>query len=174
MPERAYIAIGSNLGDRRAYLEAGIKEIAALPNTRLAAISCAYETRPLGPVAQPDFLNAVFAIETSLPPEPLLAALLAAEKKYQRQRHIHWGPRTLDLDLLLYGERVIENMDLTLPHPRMHERSFVLVPLCEIAPRLSHPVTGRPFATYLAALNCREAKAVGPLVLPKEVSLATH
>ena len=106
MPERAYIAIGSNLGDRRAYLEAGIKEVAALPNTRLAAISLAYETRPLGPVAQPDFLNAVFAIETSLAPKPLLAALLAAEKKYQRQRHIHWGPRTLDLDLLLYGERV--------------------------------------------------------------------
>ena len=98
MPERAYIAIGSNLGDRRAYLETGLKEVAALPGTHLAEVSHAYETPPLGPIEQPDFLNAVFAIETSLAPEPLLAALLAAEKKHQRQRRIHWGPRTLDLD----------------------------------------------------------------------------
>ena len=167
MPERAYIAIGGNLGDRRTYLEAGIKEAAALPNTRLAAVSCAYETRPLGPVAQPDFLNAVFAIETSLAPEALLAALLAAEKKYQRQRRIHWGPRTLDLDLLLYGERVVESASLTLPHPRMNERSFVLVPLCEIAPDLLHPITGLPFAAHLAALpDAGNASPIGPLVLP--------
>ena len=167
MPERAYIAIGSNLGDRRAYLEAGIKEVAALPNTRLAAVSQAYETRPLGPVAQSDFLNAVFAIETSLPPEPLLAALLAAEKKHQRQRRIHWGPRTLDLDLLLYGERVVERADLTLPHPRMNERGFVLIPLCEIAPDLHHPITGLPFATHLAELaDIGDANAIGPLALP--------
>ena len=165
MPERAYIAIGSNLGDRRTYLEAGIKEVAALPNTRLAEVSHAYETPPVGPISQPDFLNAVFAIETSLAPEPLLAALLAAEKKHQRQRRIHWGPRTLDLDLLLYGERVVASAELTLPHPNMHERSFVLVPLCEIAPRLSHPVTGQLFAEYLAALNGRAAKAAGPLTL---------
>lgn len=160
------MAIGSNLGDRRAYLEAGLKEVAALPGTHLAEVSQAYETRPLGPVAQPDFLNAVFAIETSLAPEPLLAALLAAEKKHQRQRRIHWGPRTLDLDLLLYGERVVKSADLTLPHPHIHERSFVLVPLYEIAPRLSHPITGQSFAAYLAALNGSEAKAVGPLALP--------
>lgn len=166
MPERAYIAIGSNLGDRRAHLEAGLKEVASLPNTRLAEVSHAYETPPMGPVAQPDFLNAVFAIKTSLAPMSLLAALLAAEKKHQRQRRIHWGPRTLDLDLLLYGEYIFKSATLTLPHPHMHERSFVLVPLCEIAPRLSHPVTGRPFAAYLAALNGREAKAVGSLALP--------
>ena len=166
MPERAYIAIGSNLGNRRAYLEAGLREVAALPNTRLVAVSHAYETPPLGPVEQPDFLNAVFAIETSLAPESLLAALLATEKKHQRQRRIHWGPRTLDLDLLLYGEYIFKSATLTLPHPHIHERSFVLVPLCEIAPHLRHPVTGRPFAAYLAALNGREAKAVGPLTLP--------
>ncbi|MXX38270.1 MAG: 2-amino-4-hydroxy-6-hydroxymethyldihydropteridine diphosphokinase [Gemmatimonadetes bacterium] len=166
MPERAYIAIGSNLGDRRAYLEAGLKEVASLPNTRLAEVSHAYETPPMGPVAQPDFLNAVFAIKTSLAPVSLLEALLAAEKKHQRQRPIHWGPRTLDLDLLLYGEYIFKSATLTLPHPHMHERSFVLVPLCEIAPRLCHPVTGRPFAEYLATLNCREAKAVGSLALP--------
>ena len=166
MPERAYIAIGGNLGDRRAYLQAGIKEIAALPGTHLAAISRAYETQAVGPVAQPDFLNAVLAIETALAPAALLAALLAAEKKHQRQRRIHWGPRTLDLDLLLYGERTVHSADLTLPHPRMHERRFVLVPLCEIAPRLSHPITGRPFAAYLAALaDDGDALAVTPLAL---------
>ena len=166
MPERAYIAIGGNLGDRRAYLQAGIKEVAALPDTRLAAISRTYETRAVGPVAQPDFLNAVFAIETALAPAPLLAALLAAEKKHQRQRRIRWGPRTLDLDLLLYGERVVNSAALTLPHPRMHERHFVLVPLCEIAPRLSHPITDRPFAAYLAALpDDGAARAVAPLAL---------
>lgn len=166
MPERAYIAIGGNLGDRRAYLQAGIKEVAALPGTRLAAISRTYETQAVGPVAQPDFLNAVVAIETALAPAPLLAALLAIEKKHQRQRRIHWGPRTLDLDLLLYGERTVNSADLTLPHPRMHERRFVLLPLCEIAPRLSHPITGRPFAAYLAALAADgDARAVAPLAL---------
>ena len=166
MPERAYIAIGGNLGDRRAYLQAGIKAVAALPDTHLAAISRAYETRAVGPVAQPDFLNAVFAIETALAPAPLLAALLAAEKKHQRQRRIRWGPRTLDLDLLLYGERVVNRTALTLPHPRMHERRFVLVPLCEIAPRLSHPITGRPFAAYLAALpDDGAARAAASLAL---------
>ncbi len=174
MLERAYIAIGSNLGDRQAYLEAGLREVAALPNTRLAEVSQAYETPPVGPVAQPDFLNAVFAIETALAPEPLLVALLAAEKKHQRQRRIRWGPRTLDLDLLLYGERVVASADLTLPHPHMHERSFVLVPLCEIAPRLSHPITGQPFAAYRAALNGRAAQAIGPLARPEKVRLATH
>ncbi len=165
MPERAYIAIGSNLGDRHAYLQAGLRAIAALPGTRLAAVSQVYETSPVGPVAQPDFLNAVFALETSLTPLPLLAALLAIEKKHQRQRRIHWGPRTLDLDLLLYGECVVASAELILPHPHMHERSFVLVPLCEVAPHLRHPLTGRPFAAYLAALNSRAAKAVGPLAL---------
>lgn len=166
MPERAYIAIGGNLGDRWAYLQAGIKEVAALPGTRLAAISRTYETQAVGPVAQPDFLNAVIAIETALAPAPLLAALLAIEKKHQRQRRIHWGPRTLDLDLLLYGERTVNSADLTLPHPRMHERRFVLLPLCEIAPRLSHPITGRPFAAYLVALAADgDARAVAPLAL---------
>ncbi len=174
MLERAYIASGSNLGDRRAYLEAGLKEVAALSNTCLAEVSQAYETPPLGPVAQPDFLNAVFAIDTSLAPQPLLAALLAAEKKHQRQRHIHWGPRTLDLDLLLYGQRTIASADLTLPHPHMHQRSFVLVPLGEIAPHLRHPVTGRPFAEYRAALDCRQAKAVGPLTRPEKARFAAH
>ena len=104
------------------------------------------------------------------PPEDLLAAMLQIETNHLRQRHIHWGPRTLDLDLLLYGERIVSGPYLTLPHPHMNDRSFVLVPLCGIAPDLHHPITGQPFSTHLAALaSAAEAKAIGPLALTEEV-----
>lgn len=167
MPERAYIAIGSNLESRRDYLIAGLSEVAAFPTTRIMAISSIYETPPIGPVEQPDFLNAVFAIDTSLTPEALLTAMLQAETKHLRQRQIHWGPRTLDLDLLLYGECILENPMLTLPHPHMTDRNFVLAPLCEIAPDLHHPTTGLPFTTHLAALTGPEAcKVTDPLTWP--------
>lgn len=170
MPERAHIAIGSNLDDRHAYLAAGLAAVAALPGTRITAVSSVYETPPLGPVEQPNYLNAVFAVETPLGPEDLLAAMLQIETNHLRQRHIHWGPRTLDLDLLLYGERIVSGPDLTLPHPHMNDRSFVLVPLCGIAPDLHHPITGQPFSTHLAALaSAAEAKAIGPLALTEEV-----
>ena len=170
MPERAHIAIGSNLHDRPTYLAAGLAAVAALPNTRVTAVSSIYETPPLGPTEQPDYLNAVLAVETLLAPEELLASMLQIEKDHLRQRHIHWGPRTLDLDLLLYGECIVASPDLTLPHPHMNDRSFVLVPLCEIAPDLAHPVTGQPFATHLAALaSAAEARAIGPLALTAEV-----
>ena len=170
MPERAHLAIGSNLNERRTYLEAGLAAISALPDTSLAAVSHIYEPPPLGPVAQPDFLNAVCAIDTLLPPQELLAAMLNIENNYLRQRRIHWGPRTLDLDLLLYGDRVVDGPDLHLPHPHMNNRSFVLRPLCEIVPDLRHPVTDRPFAAHLAELpNADEARAVGPLALPENV-----
>ena len=132
MTERAHLAIGSNLDERRTYLEAGLAAISALPDTSLAAVSHIYETPPLGSVAQPDFLNAVCAIDTLLPPQELLAAMLNIENNYLRQRRIHWGPRTLDLDLLLYGDRIIASDTLVLPHPQMNDRNFVLVPLCEI------------------------------------------
>ncbi len=169
MPERAHIAVGSNMGDRYAHLEAGLAEINAFPDTRIVTTSSIYETLPIGP-QQPDYLNAVFAIETLLPPDVLLTAMLQAEKKHLRQRDIHWGPRTLDLDLLLYGERIINSPSLTLPHPHMNERSFVLVPLCEIAPTLCHPLSGRPFTTHLSTLTCGEhIKTIGRLPLPDNV-----
>jgi len=167
MPERAHLAIGSNLNERRTYLESGLAAISALPVTSLAVVSHIYETPPLGPVAQPDFLNAVCAIDTLLPPQELLAAMLNIENNYLRQRRIHWGPRTLDLDLLLYGDRIIASDTLVLPHPQMNDRNFVLVPLCEIESGLIHPITSIPFSTYLADLaNAGEARLVGPLTLP--------
>jgi 2-amino-4-hydroxy-6-hydroxymethyldihydropteridine diphosphokinase len=163
MPERAYLAIGSNLEDRQAYLEAGLAAIAALPEISIAAVSSIYETPPLGP-AQPDYLNAVFAVDTALAPARLLSAMLKVEECYLRQRQIHWGPRTLDLDLLLYATHQMQSPSLTLPHPHMTERCFVLVPLCEIAPDLVHPSTGRSFAAHLAQLDCSaKARKVGPL-----------
>ena len=167
MPERAYIAIGSNLGDRHAYLEAGLKEVAALPNTRLAEVSRAYETPPLGPVSQPDFLNAVFAIETSLAPEPLLAALLAAEKKHQRQRRIHWGaahPRPRPT-ALRRARRRKRRFDPAAPaHARAQLRASAPLRNRPAPSAIRSPA--RPFAAYLAALNGREAKSVAPLILP--------
>lgn len=167
MPERAYIAIGSNIDDRDAHLESGISAVAAFPNTCITAVSSIYKTPPIGPVEQPDFLNAVFAVDTSLSPEALLISMLQTEKDHLRQRNIHWGPRTLDLDLLLYSEHIVESASLTLPHPHMNDRCFVLVPLCEIAPDRHHPLTGLAFATHLAALDCSgEAQTVGQLTLP--------
>ncbi|HIG57304.1 MAG TPA: 2-amino-4-hydroxy-6-hydroxymethyldihydropteridine diphosphokinase [Candidatus Latescibacteria bacterium] len=166
MPKRAYIAIGSNIEDRRAHLESGISAVAAFPNTCITAISSIYETPPIGPVEQADFLNGVFAVDTSLSPDALLISMLQTEKDHLRQRNLRWGPRTLDLDLLLYGEHIVESASLTLPHPHMNDRCFVLVPLCEIAPNQHHPLTGLALATHLAALDCSgETKAVGRLTL---------
>ena len=168
MPERAHIGLGSNLGDRRGYLAAGLAAVAALPGTHLAAVSSIYETPPLGPADQPDYLNAVCAIDAPLGPLALLAALHKIENQHRRQRHIRWGPRTLDLDLLLYGERVIDSADLQLPHPHMNDRSFVLAPLCEIAPDLHHPLTARPFTAHLAELTHSDAaRAIGSLARPE-------
>ena len=170
MPEHAHIGLGSNLGDRHGYLTSGLAAVAALPGMQLTAVSRMYETPPLGPADQPDYLNAVCTIEASLGPEELLAALHEIENQHRRQRHIYWGPRTLDLDLLLYGERVIDSPDLQLPHPHMNDRSFVLAPLCEIAPDLHHPLTARPFTAHLAELTHSDAaRAVGSLARPENV-----
>ena len=169
MPEHAHIGLGSNLGDRRGYLASGLAAVATL-GMQLTAVSRMYETPPLGPTDQPDYLNAVCTIEASLGPVELLAALHEIENQHRRQRHIYWGPRTRDLDLLLYGDRVVDGPDLHLPHPHINNRSFVLRPLCEIVPDLRHPVTDRPFAAHLAELpNADEARAMGPLALPENV-----
>jgi 2-amino-4-hydroxy-6-hydroxymethyldihydropteridine diphosphokinase len=168
MAEPAYIGIGSNLGDRQSYLEAGVAGVASLSGVKLEAVSSVYETAPVGMTDQPFFLNAVFAVRAVLSPLGLMRAMRRLEDRYQRQRQIHWGPRTLDLDLLLYGDLLIESRELVLPHPRMHERCFVLVPLCQIAPALRHPGTGRLFTTYLQELDCsRQTRCVGPLRYPQ-------
>ncbi len=148
---RAYVALGGNLGDRRARLEAGFTALAALPGTRLAARSAFYETAPLGPAGQQDYYNAVAALDTTLPPLDLLESLLTIERANGRERRERWGPRTLDLDLLLHGDSVLRHPRLTLPHPAMRNRAFVLVPLLEVAPDLI--IAGHAARELLASLD---------------------
>ncbi len=141
-PETAFIALGSNLADPAAQVRAGFDALAALPGARLTARSSLYRSAPAGYAEQPDFINAVAALETSLAPRALLDALLAIELSHGRVREFLNAPRTLDLDVLLYGELQLHEHGLTLPHPRMHERAFVLLPLAEIAPRCVIPGRG--------------------------------
>jgi 2-amino-4-hydroxy-6-hydroxymethyldihydropteridine diphosphokinase len=132
----AYVGIGSNLQDPRAQVLEAFTELDRLPHTRVVKKSSLYRTAPLGHAEQPDFINAVAQIETGLPAERLLAKLQEVEASHGRQRSFANAPRTLDLDILLYGELVLDLPDLKIPHPRMQERAFVLKPLLEIAPDL--------------------------------------
>lgn len=148
MGVRAYVGLGSNLAEPREQLESALVALAALPDTRVVRVSSFYRTAPVGYAGQPDFINAVVAIETCLGPRALLDALLAIEQRHGRVRAIPNGPRTLDLDLLIHGANRTAEPGLTLPHPRMHERAFVMVPLAEIAPDL--PMPGHGTAADLA------------------------
>jgi len=157
----ALIALGSNLGDRLAHLRAGLAALAALPQTRITAVSGLYETAPVGgPDNQGAFLNAAVAVETALPAAQLLAALHAIEATRERERKVRWGPRTLDLDLLVHGDEVSDVAGLTLPHPRMHERRFVMVPVADVAPDLLHPVLGRAMTALLDELPVEDGDLV--------------
>jgi 2-amino-4-hydroxy-6-hydroxymethyldihydropteridine diphosphokinase len=158
---RAYVGLGSNLGDRAAYLLLGLSALSRLPKTHLLRLSPIYETDPVGP-PQPPYLNMVAELETELSPKGLLAEMLRVEKALGRERRERWGPRTLDLDLLLYGDLVLEEEGLSVPHPRLHERAFVLVPLLDLLPEGRHPLLGQSFAELLASLD---ASSVRPLVL---------
>jgi 2-amino-4-hydroxy-6-hydroxymethyldihydropteridine diphosphokinase len=135
---RAYVAIGSNLGDREQTLLDAVEALRAEPDVEVAAVSSLIETDPVGFLDQPRFLNGVVALETALPARALLDLLLEVERRFGRNRDgvPAQGPRTLDLDLLLYGDEEIDEPGLQVPHPRMHERPFVLGPLAEIAPEL--------------------------------------
>ncbi|MEF8760882.1 MAG: 2-amino-4-hydroxy-6-hydroxymethyldihydropteridine diphosphokinase [Candidatus Accumulibacter sp. UW25] len=133
-----------------AQVRAAGAALAALPESRLLRMSSLYRTAPLGIRGQPDFINAVAALETGLDPEPLLDALFAVERRFGRRREFHHAPRTLDLDLLLYDQQVIDSQRLTVPHPRMHLRAFVLAPLLEIAPRCRLPGRGSAAAWWPA------------------------
>src|SRR3990172_892228 len=135
---RAYIALGANLGDRHGNLIAAIDRLRQ--HVTLIDLSAVYETEPWGIVDQPRFLNAACAVETDLPPRDVLALLKSIEADLGRQPSVRYGPPTIDLDLLLYGDAVVDDPDLGVPHPRLAERAFVLVPLAEIAPATVHPI----------------------------------
>ena len=139
----AYIALGSNQGDRQAYLDQALNTLRAHPALTVAKVSSYHETAPIGgPPNQGQYLNAAAELHTDLPPRELLKVLLDVEQSLGRVRSEPNAPRTIDLDLLLYGDRVINEPDLVVPHPRMHERLFVLEPLAEIAPQAIHPEAG--------------------------------
>lgn len=139
--ERVFIGLGANLGDAPATVNAAFEALAAMPGTRLVARSSLYRTAPVE-AQGPDFVNAVAELRTGLEPEALLMALQAIEARHDRQRPYRNAPRTLDLDLLFVGERTIASPTLTVPHPRLHQRAFVLEPLLELAPGFAHPALG--------------------------------
>lgn len=154
-PVRACIGLGGNIGDVDAALRAALAALDALPGTRLLRASRFYRTPAWGVEAQPDFTNAVAVLDTTLPARALLDALLDIERAHGRERAAdgsRWGPRPLDLDLLLYGESVIDEPGLVVPHPQLHARAFVLVPLAEVAPDAMVPGWGG-VSTLLAGLE---------------------
>ncbi len=150
----AYLALGSNLGDREAHLAAALAGLRATAGLAVTAVSSVYETDPVGPPPQGPYLNAAARVRTRLAPRALLARLLEIEAGRGRvRRGVRDAPRTLDLDLLLYGDRCVEGPELTVPHPRLCERAFVLEPLCEIAGGVLHPVRGERIETLAARVR---------------------
>lgn len=148
----AYVALGANLGPREITLLRAVDLLAETEGIDVQAVSQLRETEPVGVVEQPPFLNGAVAVETSLPPRELLERLLEVERTLGRVRHVRWGPRFVDLDLLVYGDQQIDEPGLRVPHPRLHERRFALEPLAELDPELTIPGIG-PVVDALAALD---------------------
>ena len=140
MSGEIYIALGSNLGDRQANLEEALRRLP--PAVRVMAVSALYESEPQPPAPPPDYLNAACRVETELTPRELLRHLKAIEKAMGREEGPRWAPRPIDLDIILYGDQILDEPDLRVPHPRLTERSFVLRPVLDIDPELMHPATG--------------------------------
>ncbi|WP_028234507.1 2-amino-4-hydroxy-6-hydroxymethyldihydropteridine diphosphokinase [Pseudobutyrivibrio sp. MD2005] len=147
------LALGSNMGDTKKYLDDAVQKIDKLKNTKVIKVADYITTKPYGGVEQDDFLNSAMLIRTLFTPNELLNELHKIENEAGRVRTIHWGPRTLDLDILLYDDLVMETNDLTIPHVELHLRDFVLKPLAQIAPWLRHPVYGETMAQMLAKLE---------------------
>jgi len=156
---RAYLGLGSNLGDREANIEGALRRLALSSRVKVLKVSSMIDTEPVGGPAQPNYLNAACKVETALRARELLREALRIEKEMGRVRDVRWGPRVIDIDLLLYDTEVISEADLTVPHPRIAERRFVLGPLAEIAPGLRHPVTGKTAREMLSDLAAQECAA---------------
>ena len=159
LTQRAYIGLGANLGDASATLHAALDALAALPGCVLVRASAQYRSAPIDAIG-PDYINAVAGLDTLLTPQCLLASLQAIEQSFGRQRSYRHAPRTLDLDLLLHGEAVLASVTLTLPHPRLHQRAFVLQPLLELCPALVAPGLGL-LAAHLPATADQRLERLG-------------
>jgi 2-amino-4-hydroxy-6-hydroxymethyldihydropteridine diphosphokinase len=155
---RAWLGLGGNLGDPQKAMASALQAIDADPRNDVVAVSSVYRTPPWGKTDQPDFLNAVASVETGLSPRELLDLCLEAERGLKRVRAERWGPRTIDIDLLLFGDRAIEEPGLEVPHPRMTQRAFVLLPLAEIAPELK--IGAKTAAQFLAMLDTKGIERV--------------
>ena len=149
---RAFVGAGANLGEPIRQIRQAQDALQKSPGVTLLSASSLYRTQPVGPVEQPPFVNAVFSLEPEIGPHDLLSLLLDIEQKMGRVRGERWGPRVIDLDLLFYGEEIIKEQGLEVPHPRLHERRFVLAPLAEIAPDVVHPVIKKSVSELLAGL----------------------
>jgi 2-amino-4-hydroxy-6-hydroxymethyldihydropteridine diphosphokinase len=155
---QAFIGLGANLGDPQSQVRRAIAALGEFPRTRLLAASSLYRSAPVGVGEQPDFINAVAKAETALTARELLDELITVEARFGRDRPFPGAPRTLDLDLLLYGDRIIDEPGLVVPHPRMHERAFVLLPLAEIAADISVPRRGSVKTLLVACRNQKISK----------------
>jgi 2-amino-4-hydroxy-6-hydroxymethyldihydropteridine diphosphokinase len=154
---QVFIALGSNQGDRDLNLLRAIAETGKIAGVKIVALSVFYESAAIGPVEQPDFINAVMKVETTLLPRQMLAELQRIETEvFRRIRTVQWGPRSIDLDILFWGELILSEEGMTIPHPRLHERRFVLQPLAEIAPDFVHPLLKKSVAILLAELAGNE------------------
>jgi 2-amino-4-hydroxy-6-hydroxymethyldihydropteridine diphosphokinase len=153
---KAYLSLGSNIGDRNKFLKRAIEELVKVKEINVTAQSSIYETDPVGYTDQDNFLNMAVELETSLTANRLLEVCLKIEKELGRKREIKWGPRTLDLDILLFNNENIEAENLIIPHPRMHERAFVLIPLLELNQTLWHPAMNAPLTRVLDEIVDKE------------------
>jgi 2-amino-4-hydroxy-6-hydroxymethyldihydropteridine diphosphokinase len=168
-PARSVVlALGSNLGDRRDILQGCVDAIAAIPEVQVMAVSPVYETVPVGGPPQPDYLNAVLLARTTLPSRALLGRLHEIEAAFDRERSVRWGPRTLDIDIIAVAGEVSDDPDLTLPHPRAHERAFVLAPWHDVDPDAVVPGRGPVAALLAAADRSGIRRSPVPLSLPQE------
>ncbi|MBE0446554.1 MAG: 2-amino-4-hydroxy-6-hydroxymethyldihydropteridine diphosphokinase [Actinobacteria bacterium] len=159
---RAYLSLGSNLGDRMDQLREAVRIIDGSRDTKIERVSSVYETEPIGGVPQQNFYNVVVEISTDLSPRDLLVLARMVEARLKRRRKVRWGPRTIDVDILIYGDTVIDDEDLTIPHAEMLKRVFVLVPLLEVAPDLRLP-DGRMIRWHLEEVSGQVIEKIGSL-----------